>query len=183
VHKGNQGRRPLADTRRRTGEPTVRGFGGDVLWIEPPGGAALRSEPSFPFLCRGKRSVESISTNRARNDGALANALAHVLMTRRADEWEHDLLAAGIACVTVNTDPIEAMVQGDAFGRENGFVVDVVHPTFDAHPRLAPLVQFSRSSTQGPPGVLAGSHTDTLLAEFGYSPEQIRDLRDRKIVA
>ena len=31
-------------------------FGADVVWIERPGGAWLRSEPSFAFLARGKRS-------------------------------------------------------------------------------------------------------------------------------
>ncbi|MGE0384175.1 MAG: CaiB/BaiF CoA transferase family protein [Gammaproteobacteria bacterium] len=32
-------------------------FGAEVIWIEPPGGSALRARPSFPFLARGKKSV------------------------------------------------------------------------------------------------------------------------------
>ncbi len=36
---------------------TLADFGADVLWIEPPGGSALRSQPSFPFLARGKDSI------------------------------------------------------------------------------------------------------------------------------
>jgi crotonobetainyl-CoA:carnitine CoA-transferase CaiB-like acyl-CoA transferase len=132
----------------------------------------LESDPRF-----------ATTADRRRNDGVLADALSQIFRTRTADQWEADLLAAGVACVAVNTEPIEAMLQGDAFGHDNGFVVDVVHPTFDAHPRLAPLVQFSRSSTQALPGVLAGSHTDALLAEFGYRAEQIRELRERKVVA
>ena len=33
-------------------------FGAEVLWIEPPGGAALREHPAFAFWARGKQSVE-----------------------------------------------------------------------------------------------------------------------------
>ena len=36
---------------------TLADFGADVLWIEPPGGSALRAQPSFPFLARGKDSI------------------------------------------------------------------------------------------------------------------------------
>jgi crotonobetainyl-CoA:carnitine CoA-transferase CaiB-like acyl-CoA transferase len=32
-------------------------FGADVLCVEPPGGNRLRSQPSFPFLARGKKSI------------------------------------------------------------------------------------------------------------------------------
>jgi crotonobetainyl-CoA:carnitine CoA-transferase CaiB-like acyl-CoA transferase len=33
-------------------------FGADVVQVEPPGGAALRSHPSYPLWGRGKRSIE-----------------------------------------------------------------------------------------------------------------------------
>ena len=52
----------------------------------------------------------------------------------------------------------------EAFGRASGYVADVEHPTFDRHPRLAPVVRFSRSATQANPGMLAGGATDTVLA-------------------
>src|SRR5688572_19482503 len=32
-------------------------FGADVVAVEPPGGSPLRTQPSFPFWGRGKRSV------------------------------------------------------------------------------------------------------------------------------
>lgn len=70
----------------------------------------------------------------------------------------------------------------ESFGDEKGFVVDVDHPTFDRHPRNAPLVQFSRSATHAKPGVLAGASTDALLAELGYDAERIQGLRDRGVV-
>ncbi len=33
-------------------------FGADVIWVEPPGGAALRAHPAYPFWTRGKQSIE-----------------------------------------------------------------------------------------------------------------------------
>src|SRR5829696_3722342 len=33
-------------------------FGADVIWVEPPGGAELRTHPAAPFWARGKRSIE-----------------------------------------------------------------------------------------------------------------------------
>lgn len=36
---------------------TLADFGAEVVQVEPPGGIGLRSQPSFPFLARGKRSI------------------------------------------------------------------------------------------------------------------------------
>src|SRR4051794_6886429 len=43
--------------------------GADVIWVEPPGGGALRREPAFPFWARGKRSVELDVRTDAGRDG------------------------------------------------------------------------------------------------------------------
>ena len=119
---------------------------------------------------------------RRRNDEVLAGVLADVFRSRRRDEWERDLLAMDVGCVAVSTAPCSAVLQSEAFGYDNGFVVDVDHATFDRHPRNAPLVQFSRSATQAKPGVLAGTSTDELLTELGYNPDRIQEMRDRGVV-
>jgi crotonobetainyl-CoA:carnitine CoA-transferase CaiB-like acyl-CoA transferase len=36
---------------------TLADFGAEVVMVEPPGGSALRLQPSFPFVARGKRSI------------------------------------------------------------------------------------------------------------------------------
>ena len=59
----------------------------------------------------------------------------------------------------------------------------MVHPTFDEHPRLAPTVRFSRSTTQAGAGQLKGAHTDAILAELGYGDAAIADLRAKEVVA
>ncbi len=68
------------------------------------------------------------------------------------------------------------------FAREAAYVTDAVHPTFDEHPRVAPAMRFSRSSTRALGGVLCGQHTDSILHELGYDDEEIADLRRRSIV-
>ena len=119
---------------------------------------------------------------RADDDAALTEALAATFATRPKADWEHDLLAADVGCVAVTTDRIERMLQGDGLGRPSGYVVEVDHPTFDRHLRLAPLVRFSRSTTQAKPGVLAGNATDAVLSELGFDDAAIADLRARSIV-
>ena len=49
-------------------------FGADVLWIEPPGGSALRDQPAFPFFARGKQSIELDLKQRADRDTLLGLA-------------------------------------------------------------------------------------------------------------
>jgi crotonobetainyl-CoA:carnitine CoA-transferase CaiB-like acyl-CoA transferase len=81
----------------------------------------------------------------------------------------------------MSTD-LEATLLSESFGRASGYVVDVVHPVFDEHPRLAPMVQFSRSAARAGAGVLAGSHTDAVLAEVGYDDDARAALRDRHVI-
>ncbi len=64
-------------------------------------------------------------------------------------------------------------------GRANGWIADVEHPTIGTHPRLAPLVGFSRSSTVVKPSALCGAHTDAVLAELGYDADRIAALARR----
>jgi crotonobetainyl-CoA:carnitine CoA-transferase CaiB-like acyl-CoA transferase len=66
------------------------------------------------------------------------------------------------------------------FGAE---VVQVEHPAFGEHVRLKPYIELSRSETLAEPGVLAGQHTDRILAELGYDAPAIASLRERGIVA
>ena len=136
--------------------------------------------PAFAALADDPRFVDPVT--RADHDHELVEAVAAVFATRAADEWERELLAADVGCVAVTTDSIESILQDTPLGRESGFIADIVHPTFDEMPRIAPLVRFSRSATQAKAGVLAGQQTDALLAELGRDKATIADLHDRGIV-
>jgi crotonobetainyl-CoA:carnitine CoA-transferase CaiB-like acyl-CoA transferase len=116
------------------------------------------------------------------NTKVLIDVLAALFASRPAQAWEDELLPLGVACVALNTGSIEKLMFDDSFGRASGYVVDVVHPTFEDHPRLAPYIRFSRSTTQALPGVLAGQHTDEILTELGKTADEIADLRARSVV-
>ncbi len=120
--------------------------------------------------------------SRTANADALTEVLASVFARRPAAAWETELLADGIGCMELHLGFYEEMMLAEDFGRASGYIVDVVHPTFEEHPRLAPFVRFSRSATRAQPGVLAGQSTDAILAEVGHSAEEIADLRERGIV-
>ncbi len=121
-------------------------------------------------------------SSRAANDAGLADVLASVFASRGQLDWERDLLGHGVGCVAVTTKSVEELLDDESFGRASGLLADVEHHTFGDHARMAPLVAFSRSTTRALPGVLAGAHTDLLLAELGYDAVAIADLRERKIV-
>ena len=120
--------------------------------------------------------------DRRRHDAELGGVLAAAFATRGKDDWERDLLRVDVGCVAVTTESIEHMMMSDSFSRAAGYVVDVEHPIFENHPRLAPFVRFSRSTTRAEPGVLAGSATDAVLRELGHSDASIGALRERRII-
>jgi crotonobetainyl-CoA:carnitine CoA-transferase CaiB-like acyl-CoA transferase len=118
------------------------------------------------------------------DDVALADALGAVFKTRPASEWESELAAQDVACVTVAPGPPEAAIMegDDGVGRLMDIVVDLEHPVIGAYPRLKPLAAMSRSAgiTGGAP--LLGQHTDAVLAEIGYGDDRIADLRARGVI-
>ena len=70
----------------------------------------------------------------------------------------------------------------DGLGRQLGMVVDVPHQIFERHTRLAPLVAFSRSTTQALPAPVIGQQTDEVLREIGLTDERIAELRAEGVI-
>jgi crotonobetainyl-CoA:carnitine CoA-transferase CaiB-like acyl-CoA transferase len=122
-------------------------------------------------------------TARSVHDKALAETLAVAFRAKPAQHWEDHLLAHDVGCVVAHVQPPETVLQSPEFGAASDLVIEVEHPTFGRHARLTPLVEFSRSQAIAEAGVLAGQHTDAILAELGYDTAEISDLRERKVVA
>jgi crotonobetainyl-CoA:carnitine CoA-transferase CaiB-like acyl-CoA transferase len=118
---------------------------------------------------------------RGENAEALAEALSVIFATRPAAEWEDLMLAAGVGLVQATEEMPEVAFLGP-LGHESGILAEINHPTFDDFFRLAPMVDFSRSDTVAQRGCLIGEHTDSVLAELGYSDERVADLRAKGVL-
>src|SRR5271170_7276249 len=53
---------------------TLADFGAEVVQVEQPGGSALRALPSYPLICRGKKSM--VLDLHDAGDAALARQMA-----------------------------------------------------------------------------------------------------------
>jgi crotonobetainyl-CoA:carnitine CoA-transferase CaiB-like acyl-CoA transferase len=53
---------------------TLADFGAEVVHVEPPGGSVLRTQPGYPFIARGKRSI--VLNLKDKDDLAVARAMA-----------------------------------------------------------------------------------------------------------
>jgi crotonobetainyl-CoA:carnitine CoA-transferase CaiB-like acyl-CoA transferase len=118
------------------------------------------------------------------DDNRCAESLGAIFKLRAAADWERDLTARDVACVvSERTSPDAAIMDGDdSLGRTMGIVVDLEHPVIGVYPRLTPLARLSRSEglTGGAP--LLGEHTDSVLAEIGYSEGRIAELREQGVI-
>jgi crotonobetainyl-CoA:carnitine CoA-transferase CaiB-like acyl-CoA transferase len=117
------------------------------------------------------------------HDSDLAQVLAAVFAARPAQYWEDYLLSRDVGCVVAHAEPPEAVLQSKEFAGAADLLVQVEHPSFGEHVRLKPYIELSRSETLAEPGVLAGQHTNDILAELGYDAPAITSLRERGIVA
>ena len=135
-----------------------------------------------PYLDLSQDPRFASVSDRVTNDAALTSALAGIFAKRSKDEWQSELVAADIACVAVTTGPVEGLLMSEEYGRASGYIVDVDHPVFDRHPRLAPLVRLSRSKTQAKAGGLCGDATEAVLTELGYGRAEIAELRRKGVV-
>jgi crotonobetainyl-CoA:carnitine CoA-transferase CaiB-like acyl-CoA transferase len=105
-----------------------------------------------------------------------------LLSARRAEEWVAELSARGIPCQVVAEGPRTIIDHPQLAANE--MLVEVDHPTKGRMRQPNHPVRLSETpaAVRGPAPLL-GQHTDEVLAEAGYSPEQTADLRARGVVA
>jgi crotonobetainyl-CoA:carnitine CoA-transferase CaiB-like acyl-CoA transferase len=135
-----------------------------------------------PLVALGDDARFATPASRAAHDRELADALAAVFRRRTAAEWERDLVAADVAGVEVVRGPIAHVVIEEPWFREAGFMSEVEHPTFGRHRRLAPLVALSATPGHARPAAVLGQHTEAVLEELGYTPDDVGRLAAARVV-
>lgn len=115
--------------------------------------------------------------NRARVNAAIEQALRQ----RTTAEWTEKLLAAGVPC-----GPIHDIRQvfADPQVRHLGVTWPMAHPELGDVELVGQPMRLSRYPRSAPPrpAPLQGADTDAILAELGYTPERIAELRAGFIV-
>ena len=118
---------------------------------------------------------------RVANRGELEGILEKTIGGLDREPLLKRLEEADVPATPVNTVD---QVMNDPQTAERGIVQRVTHPKLGEIPVVGTPLHFSRMS----PGVrraapLRGEHTDTILADLGYSPAEIKTLREKKATA
>ena len=96
------------------------------------------------------------------------------------DRWVEKLRAADIVAAPINT-LLEASQDPDVLA--NGYVTEIDYPKYGKRLKVhgSPW-HFSETPARIGIAPELGAHNDEILAELGYTPAQIDDLRERKII-
>src|SRR5207249_1530448 len=163
---------PYRNFKCRDGQWVFIAAANDRFWLKLTRALELDWMATDPRFAANRHRV----ANRTELEAIVENAIAgydREPLLKRLEE-------ADVPATPVNTVD---QVMNDPQTVERGIIQRVTHPTLGPIPVVGTPLQFSRMS----PGVrrpapLRGEHTDEVLAECGLSPEQIRGLRDKKIV-
>jgi crotonobetainyl-CoA:carnitine CoA-transferase CaiB-like acyl-CoA transferase len=110
----------------------------------------------------------------------LLRMLGELFATGPRDDWVARLRAADIVSAPINT-LLEAANDPDVLA--NGYVTEVDYPEYGKTLKVhgSPW-HFSETPAHVGVAPELGAHNDAALTELGYSPAQIEDLRERKII-
>jgi crotonobetainyl-CoA:carnitine CoA-transferase CaiB-like acyl-CoA transferase len=127
---------------------------------------------------------DRFATAEARREHAaeLSDLLVLVFRERDADAWERDLAAVDVACARADGLNVAEFAVQEPSSLELGFTAAVEHPTFGRYLRHGPLMTVDLAPPRLGPGVDVGEHTRTILAELGYSEEEIERLKAARVV-
>ncbi|HUG36993.1 MAG TPA: CaiB/BaiF CoA-transferase family protein [Candidatus Limnocylindrales bacterium] len=134
-----------------------------------------------PDLVRfARRSDQFVRAANAEESKAREEIQA-IMRTRTRDEWYEYLVKADV-CVGKVYEPAEMVADPQVQARD--MVVDVPHPEYGKVRQFGVPIKLSEtpgSARSAAPGT--GEHTDVVLQELGLSKDDVRALREKKVVA
>ncbi|HVC57668.1 MAG TPA: CaiB/BaiF CoA-transferase family protein [Stellaceae bacterium] len=159
----------------RDGKPLVFQLNGARPWRN-----AMTALGFYETLEKAGFGDLGIIVSSAERRTALLRLLDELFATGVRDDWVERLRAADIVAAPINT-LLEASNDPDVLA--NGYVTEVDYPRRGRRLKVhgSPW-HFSETPAQIGVAPELGADTDAVLAAAGYSPAQIRDFRDRKIV-
>ena len=178
---------------RREVDPDLNGLGPLYRLYEASEGWVFIAAPQqrdFERLC-GALDVSSLlgdprfdsAEARALGDHAeaLANALGMAIAKRSAEDLESDLTARGVACMRADQGPYRTWIFEQDWALKQGVVVDIEESMEGGYRRYgAPVTNDRPVELRG--AFPAGAETRSLLAEVGYSSEEIGSLLSAGVV-
>jgi CoA:oxalate CoA-transferase len=159
----------------REGKPLVFQLNGIQQWK-----AAMSALGFYNDLERAGFADLGVIVTSDERRAMLLGMLDGLFATGSRDDWIEVLRGANIVAAPINT-LLEASIDPDAIA--NGYVTEVEYPrhgkTLKVH---GTPWRFSETPARIGVAPALGAHNDDVLAGLGYSPAQIRDFRERKIV-
>jgi len=127
--------------------------------------------------------VDRFATNASRiaHYDDLLPIVREIIRHKRTDEWLSELRRVGVPWGRINT---VAEALSDPHVIERGMIVELEHPALGWVKSLATPVHLSDTPLvyhRHPPAL--GEHSDEVLAELGYSPSEIGQLREQGVIA
>ncbi|MCS7217540.1 MAG: CoA transferase [Thermus sp.] len=183
----------LGESYLLTGRPPAR-LGNAHAQIVPYGAfpaadgwlvLAVGNDEQFARLCGALglgELAERFPTNASRVEHreAVVEALSQVLRTRPRAYWLEKFQGIGVPAAPVN-DLKEAFQDPQAQAREA--VWTLPHPLLGSLPTLANPLRFLSRTPASPslPPPLLGEHTEEVLLEAGFTPEEVRALVEKGV--
>lgn len=118
----------------------------------------------------------------AANDGATQTALARLFMDNSAAYWEALFVAHDVACLQADATAPNDYWLTDTQSQANKFTGETTHPAWGTYERHGAMVTFDGAEAPFAAPPLAGQHNAEVLAELGYSREQISALLEQNVL-